>query len=130
MAAPSVSPECAADVLALTVRHTRTKQTVNDILADLRAILAPSGLSSSEIEAALAPALEQYHQTHFTPAAASQGGGGLVTLANEVGPDEYLEPTEGKVFRFDALSGVSWLLHLFSVGSAVLESTSPPGYVW
>ncbi|GAA5970275.1 hypothetical protein JCM8115_003140 [Rhodotorula mucilaginosa] len=78
---------------------------VNDVLADLRAILAPSGLSSSEIEAGLAPALEQYHQTHFTPAASP--GGGLVTLANKVGRDEYLEPTEGKVFRFDALSGTA-----------------------
>lgn len=77
---------------------------VNDVLADLRAILAPSGLSSSEIETALAPALEQYHQTHFTPAPPSQG---LVTLANKVGRDEYLEPTEGKVFRFDALSGTA-----------------------
>lgn len=85
---------------------------MNDVLADLRAILAPSGLSSSEIEAGLAPALEQYHQTHFTPAASP--GGGLITLANKVGPDEYLEPTEGKVFRFDALSGVSRrCFHLF-----------------
>lgn len=93
---------------------------MNDVLADLRAILAPSGLSSSEIEARLAPALEQYHQTHFTPAASR--GGGLVTLANKVGQDEYLEPTEGKVFRFDALSGVSGrfsssLLALFCVGA-------------
>ncbi|TKA54416.1 hypothetical protein B0A53_03109 [Rhodotorula sp. CCFEE 5036] len=79
--------------------------TINDVLADLRAILAPSGLSSSEIEAGLAPALEQYHQTHFTPAASP--GGGLITLANKVGRDEYLEPTEGKVFRFDALSGTA-----------------------
>jgi hypothetical protein len=38
----------------------------------------------------------------LTPAASP--GGGLITLANKVGRDEYLEPTEGKVFRFDALS--------------------------
>lgn len=77
---------------------------MNDVLADLHAILSPSGLSPSEIDAGLAPALCQYRETEFTPVLP---GGGLVTLANKVGPeDEYVEPNAGKVFRFDHLTGV------------------------
>ncbi|GAA5881655.1 hypothetical protein JCM3774_005709 [Rhodotorula dairenensis] len=77
---------------------------VNDVLADLRAILSPAGLSPSEIEAGLAPALRQYHETQFTPVPTQ--GGGLITLVSKVGnEDQYLEPNRGKVFRFDHSTG-------------------------
>ncbi|GAA5985814.1 hypothetical protein JCM10908_007123 [Rhodotorula pacifica] len=92
---------------------------VNDVLSDLRAILLPSGLSPSEIKAGLASALQQYHETQFTPVSLGETKG-LVTRVNKGEREgEYEEPREGKVFKFDHLSGTA------SSSAPSTEYTSP-----
>ncbi|POY72029.1 hypothetical protein BMF94_4944 [Rhodotorula taiwanensis] len=77
---------------------------LHDVLADLRAILSPSGLSDAEIETGLLPALQQFHETQFTPvqlAAADSNHKALVTPANKLQEGEFVEPRTGTVFSFD-----------------------------
>ncbi|BGP27844.1 WASH complex, F-actin capping protein, alpha subunit [Rhodotorula toruloides] len=86
---------------------------VNDVLSDLRAILASSGLSDSEIESGLLPALTKHTAEQFT-VVESQAKNVLVTPASRVegaceeeGTERHVEPREGKEFVFDHLKGLA-----------------------
>ncbi|BGP58356.1 hypothetical protein JCM8202_002887 [Rhodotorula sphaerocarpa] len=88
---------------------------VNDVLADLRGILAPSGLSDAEIDAGLRPALKQFHETQFTPVKVDgEQNKVLVTPANktregegEDGADVFVAPNAGVEFAFDSLAATA-----------------------
>lgn len=92
---------------------------MNDVLSDLRAILSSSGLSDSQIESGLLPALTKHNAEQFT-VVESEGKKVLVTPASRVegageeeGTERHVELREGKEFVFDHLKGVS--LSLFFV---------------
>ncbi|BGP35589.1 F-actin-capping protein subunit alpha [Rhodotorula toruloides] len=86
---------------------------VNDVLSDLRAILSSSGLSDSQIEAGLLPALTKHNAEQFT-VVESEGKKVLVTPASRLedaneaeGMERHVEPREGKEFVFDHLKGLA-----------------------
>lgn len=108
-----IKPEIAGGGLILRAQISLTlpSRAVHDVLADLRAILSPSGLSDAEIETGLLPALQQFHETQFTPvqlAAADSNHKALVTPANKLQEGEFVEPRTGTVFSFDHVKEVRW----------------------
>ncbi|BGO95842.1 hypothetical protein NBRC10512_001683 [Rhodotorula toruloides] len=86
---------------------------VNDVLSDLRAILSSSGLSDSQIESGLLPALTKHNAEQFT-VVESEGKKVLVTPASRVegageeeGTERHVQLREGKEFVFDHLKGLA-----------------------